>query len=111
MRRITLLGTLLLLGIFFSYSTIGFAQDQNCGRLKTGDSFNRINEILDCIESKIRSLEIKEPQKISPPIQPPGSVAGSNDRISNATPIVFGSTVEGKLAKQNRTGWFVFKTP
>jgi hypothetical protein len=52
----TFLGTLSLVGIVLSHPLIGFgqdrSQDQSCGRLKAGDSFNRINEILDCIESK-----------------------------------------------------------
>src|SRR5215208_3275659 len=111
MKGITLLFSLSLAGIVFLYSSIGFGQDQNCGRLKTGDSFNRINEILDCIESKVRILQSKESPIINLPNQSLASAKEPNDRISDATPIAFGSTVEGKLTKQNLTDWYVFKTP
>jgi hypothetical protein len=122
MKRITVFCALSLVGIVFSYPLIGFgqdrSQDQNCGRLKTGDSFNRINEILDCIETKIGVIQSskdpisqsKESTVIALPGHPLGSAKEPNDRIYDATPIVFGSSIQGKLTKNDLTDWYVFKT-
>ena len=66
MKRTTVLSILLLVGIIFSYHSTGANPDQNCGRLKTGDNFNRINEILDCIESKIHVSPSQESPLLTP---------------------------------------------
>jgi hypothetical protein len=55
MKRTAVFSSLLCLGIVFSCHSARADLDGNCGRLKAGDNFNRINEILDCIESKIRT--------------------------------------------------------
>ena len=55
MKRTAVFSSLLCLAILFSYHSTGADLDGNCGRLKAGDKFDRINEILDCIESKIRT--------------------------------------------------------
>ena len=55
MKKTTVFSMLFVVGIVCSSPAIGAETSQNCGRLKTGDTFNRINEILDCIESKINA--------------------------------------------------------
>jgi len=55
MMRTAVFSSLLCLGIVFSCHSARADLDGNCGRLKAGDNFNRINQILDCIESKIRT--------------------------------------------------------
>jgi hypothetical protein len=57
MKRTAVFSSLLYLGILFSSHSTGADLDGNCGRLKARDNFNRINEILDCIESKIRTSQ------------------------------------------------------
>jgi hypothetical protein len=55
MKRTAVFSSLLCLGIVLSCQSTRADLVGNCGRLKAGDNFNRINEILDCIESKIRT--------------------------------------------------------
>jgi hypothetical protein len=55
MKRTAVFSSMLCMGILFSCHSTRADPDENCGRLKAGDNFNRINEILDCIESKIRT--------------------------------------------------------
>jgi hypothetical protein len=52
-----------------------------------------------------------QPNIVVLPTRPIGSAKEPNDRIYDATPILFGSTIVGKLTKGDRIDWYVFKTP
>ena len=91
----------------FSYSSAGADLDQNCGRLKTGDDFNHLNKILDCIESKINvrsSMKLENEVVYSEEKEP-------NDLIGNANMIVLGSTVKAKINDDNEYDVFTFIAP
>jgi hypothetical protein len=118
MKRTSVLISLLCLGIVFSCHSARADQDGNCGRLKAGDNFNRINQILDCIESKIRtSLSPLPPAANSSSsgspsrLPPPGVAKEPNNGIDEATEIPFGSSMKGKLTQRDPIDWYVFKTP
>jgi hypothetical protein len=107
MKKINVLSILLLVGISFSYSSIGADPDQNCGRLKTGDNFNRLNEILDCIESKINvhsSMKLENTAVYSEEKEP-------NDLIGNANMVALGSTIRAKINDDNEYDVFTFVAP
>jgi hypothetical protein len=89
MKNTTVFGILVVVWMVVSSPAIGADPEQNCGRLKTGDNFNRINEILDCIESKIRVLSSKEslPPKSEPLVSPPPAGKVEPYRIKAIYPI------------------------
>jgi hypothetical protein len=59
----------------------------------------------------MRTSQSKESAFIALPGHPLGSAKEPNERIYDATPIVFGSSIQGKLTKNDLTDWYVFKTP
>src|SRR5690349_17173813 len=71
MKRTAAFSSLLYLGIVFSRQSTRADPNENCGRLKAGDNFNHINQILDCIESKIRTSLSPSPPAAN--IEPSGS--------------------------------------
>jgi hypothetical protein len=107
MKKTIVFSVLFVVGIVCSSPAIGAETSQNCGRLKTGDNFNRINEILDCIESKINTYshtklentaiydEEKEP----------------NDSIGTANLINLGSTIKAQIKNGNEYDMFTFIAP
>src|SRR2546429_9348106 len=107
MKRTTVLSILLLVGIVFSYHSTGADPDQNCGRLKTGDNFNRINEILDCIESKIKAhspIKLESTTIYNEEKEP-------NDLIGNANLVSLGSTIKAQIKDDNEYDIFTFIAP
>jgi hypothetical protein len=107
MKKLNVLSILLLMGIGFSSPSIGADSDQNCGRLKTGDNFNRLNEILDCIESKIN---VHSPMKIENAAVY-NEEKEPNDLIGNANLVALGSTVRAKINDDNEYDIFTFIAP
>jgi hypothetical protein len=107
MKRTAVLSTILLVGIVFSYHSTGANPDQNCGRLKTGDNFNRINEILDCIESKIN---VYPPMKLEN-VTIYDEEKEPNDSIGNANFINLGSTIKAQIKDSNEYDIFTFIAP
>ena len=107
MKRITVFSILFVVGIVCSYPAIGAEPSQNCGRLKTGDNFNRINEILDCIESKINSYQHMKSENttIYDEEKEP------NDSISTTNLINLGSTIKAQIKDGNEYDIFTFITP
>jgi hypothetical protein len=119
MKRTVVFSGLLCVGILLSCHSTGADLDGNCGRLKAGDNYNRINDILDCIESKIRtslsplppaanSASSGSPSRLPTPL---GVAKEPNNGIYEATEIPFGSSMKGKLTKSDPIDWYVFKTP
>jgi len=107
MNKINALSILLAVGIGFPYLSIGADSNQNCGRLKTGDSFDRLNEILNCIESKINvysSINLENAPVYSEEMEP-------NDSIGNANLVAFGSTIKGQIKKGGEYDVFTFIAP
>jgi hypothetical protein len=119
MKRTAVFSSLLCLGILLSCHSTGADLDGNCGRLKTGDNFNRINEILDCIESKIRTSVSPLPPAANSeaggsPLRlptPPGVAKEPNNGIYEAAEIPFGSSMKSKITQRDPIDWYVFKTP
>src|SRR4029453_14704244 len=107
MKRTTVVSILLLVGIVFSYHSTGANPDQNCGRLKTGDNFNRINEILDCIESKIK---VYSPMKLENTTIY-DEEKGPNDSVGNANLVNIGSTIKAQIKDGNEYDTFTFISP
>jgi hypothetical protein len=119
MKRTAVFSGLLCLGILISRHSTGADLDGNCGRLKAGDNFNRINQILDCIEAKIRtslsplppaanSASSGSPSRLT---APPGTAKEPNNGIYEATEIPFGSTMKSKITRRDPIDWYIFKTP
>jgi hypothetical protein len=107
MKRTAVVSILLLVGIVFSYHSTGANPDQNCGRLKTGDNFNRINEILDCIESKI---------KVYAPVKSENATIYNeekepNNLIGNANLVNLDSTIKAQIKDDNEYDIFTFIAP
>lgn len=81
--------------------------DGDCERLETGDNFDELNKILDCIESKITggsfvtatNVEVYSHEK-----EP-------NDLIGNANIITLGTTLKGKIKEGNEFDIFKFSAP
>ena len=53
----------------------------------------------------------KESNTVTLPGHPTGFAKEPNDGIYDATPILFGSSMKGKLTEHDPTDWYVFKTP
>src|SRR4029453_13425742 len=97
MKRTTVVSILLLVGIVFSYHSTGANPSQNCGRLKTGDNFNRINEILDCIEAKINvhsPIKLENTTIYDEEKEP-------NESFDEANLINLGSTIKAQIENNN----------
>jgi hypothetical protein len=107
MKRTIVLSILLLVGIVFSYHVTGADPDQNCGRLKTGDNFNRINEILDCIEAKIN---VSAPMKLENTTVY-NDEKEPNDSVGNANMVTLGSTIKAQIKDGNEYDIFTFIAP
>jgi len=104
MRKTTVFSMLFAVGIVCSSPAIGAEPSQNCGRLKSGDNFNRINEILDCIESKINvhsSMKLENTTIYDEEKEP-------NDTISTANLITIGSTIKAQIKDENEYDIFTF---
>jgi hypothetical protein len=107
MKSTTVFSMLLVVGMVFSSHATGADPEQNCGRLKTGDNFNRINEILDCIESKINvypRTKLENTTVYDEEKEP-------NDSIGNANFISLGSTIKAQIKDENEYDIFTFIAP
>lgn len=79
----------------------------DCGRLETGDTFDDINKILDCIESKFSG----ESFVTTTNVEVYSEEKEPNDLIGNANIITLGTTVNGKIKKGNEFDIFRFTAP
>jgi hypothetical protein len=88
----------------------------DCGRLTADDKYERLNQILECLDSRIDDLQnsisakaASEPGNAdpkSPTTQ--GEEAEPNDYVSQATPVALGASIRGRLKKDD-TDYYQFK--
>lgn len=103
----TIIGFMFLFLAGFAQQSIATTSDGGCERLDTGDNFDDLNKILDCIESKITSKSSVTATNIavySEEKEP-------NDLIGNANIITLGTTVKGKVKEGNEFDIFRFTAP
>ena len=91
----------------------------DCGRLEAGDSYQKINQILECIESQIselRNTKAAVPASSSgDPVSAEQDTGGkeqeANNHITEANLIRMGQRVQGRLANDKDRDFYKFKTP
>jgi hypothetical protein len=81
--------------------------NSSCGRLSTGDTFNDLNKILDCIEAKAAG----QPVTATPDESAYVEEREPNNRIGEANPIALGTTVRGSIKKGNEYDTYRFAAP
>lgn len=105
MKKLIATATLLLLyGLPLPATAVA---NSSCGRLSTGDTFNDLNKILDCIEAKATG----QPVTATPDETGYVEEQEPNDRIASANPIALGTTVRGKIKKDNEFDIYRFSAP
>jgi hypothetical protein len=92
-KTITRFIFLVLVGL--TQQSAATTDNPDCGRLKTGDTFDDINKILDCIESKISG----ESFVTATNVEVYSEEKEPNDLIGNANIISLGTTVNGNIKK------------
>ena len=82
-------------------------EKESCGRLNTGDTFDDLNKILDCIESKVsdQSFVTATNTAIYSDEKEP------NDLIGNANIINLDTTINGNFKKGDNFDIFQFAAP
>ena len=91
----------------------------DCGRLEAGDSYQKINQILECIESQIselRNTKAAAPSSSSgDPVSAEQDTGGkeqeANNHITEANLIRMGQRVQGRLVNDKDRDFYKFKTP
>ena len=91
----------------------------DCGRLEAGDSYQKINQILECIESQIselRNTKASAPSSSSgDPVSAEQDTGGkeqeANNHITEANLIRMGQRVQGRLVDGKDRDFYKFKTP
>lgn len=90
----------------------------DCGRLKANDDYEKLNKILECLDSRITELQKRvalsassgSEKAISEEKPVSGKEIEPNDHISQATPIALGTTTRGRLKKEEQD-YYKFKVP
>lgn len=90
-------------------STSHAATSVRCDRLETGDTFDDLNKILDCIEAK--SGTGGGPLVTSTQVAVYGEESEPNNRIGEANRIALGTTVTGRLKDGSDIDMFTFVAP
>jgi hypothetical protein len=91
----------------------------DCGRLEADDSYKKINQILECLESQINDLrdtDTAAPSSSSgDPVSAEQDTGGkeqeTNNHITEANLIRMGQRVRGRLANDKDRDFYKFKTP
>ena len=91
----------------------------DCGRLEAGDSYQKINQILECLElqiSELRNTKPTAPSSLSgDPVSAEQDTGGkeqeANNRITEANLIRMGQRVQGRLVDVKDRDFYKFKTP
>jgi hypothetical protein len=102
----------------------------DCGRLTANDDYEKLNEILECLDSRITELQ----ERVTPGASPGSGKAISegkpvsrkegeissqvteseeiepNDNVSQATRIALGTTIRGRLKREDKD-YYQFKVP
>ena len=104
MNKLLATATLLLCGLPQAVAAVA---SSSCGRLSTGDTFNDLNKILDCIEAKATGQPATAASDGSGYVEE----LEPNDRIGDANPIALETTVRGRIRKDNEFDIFRFTAP
>ena len=92
----------------------------DCGRLEAGDSYQKINQILECLETQINDLRNTETARISSsssgdPVSAEKYTGSkeqeANNYITEANLIRMGQPVRGRLTDNKDRDFYKFKTP
>jgi len=91
----------------------------DCGRLEADDSYQKINQILECLESQINDLRNTKATAPSSPSGDPvsaekytgGKEQEANNYITEANLIRMGQRVRGRLTDNKDRDFYKFKTP
>ena len=91
----------------------------DCGRLEAGDTYQKINQILECLESQIselRNTKAAAPSSSSgDPISAEQDTGGkeqeANNHITEANLIRMGQRVQGSIVNDKDRDFYKFKTP
>ena len=91
----------------FAHYALATDEKESCGRLETGDTFDDLNKILDCIESKVsgKSFVTATNTAIYSEEKEP------NDLIGNANIINLDTTIKGNFKKSDDFDIFQFTAP
>ncbi len=89
-----------------------------CGRLSKTDTYEKLNQILDCLELKMSEVQKNVVILMSPEgkdrVAPEKSIAGKevedNDIVPDANLITLGQRVRGKIAKPEDRDFYKFRT-
>jgi hypothetical protein len=100
----TLIFAFLITSMHYALAT---EEKESCGRLSTGDTFDDLNKILDCIESKVsgQSFVTATNTAIYSGEKEP------NDLIGNANIITIDTTIKGRIKKGDDFDIFQFTAP
>ena len=90
----------------------------DCGRLSKSDTYEKLNQILECLELKISEVQKNEVTVRSPEekdrVAPEKSIAGKEVEDNNIVPeanlITMGQRVRGKIAKPEDRDFYKFRT-
>jgi hypothetical protein len=102
----------------------------DCGTLTADDTYERLNQILECLDSRIDELGNRIPAEAdSEPGSPPpeekpesdnkdtssspvstGEEVEPNDYVSQAMPVALGASIRGRLKKDD-TDYYQFRVP
>jgi hypothetical protein len=90
----------------------------DCGRLMADDTYERLNQILECLDSRIDALQNSisaeapsKPGDADPKISTTqGEEAEPNDYVSQATPVALGTSIRGRLKKEDQD-YYQFRVP
>ena len=91
----------------------------DCGRLEAGDSYQKINQILECLESQISELQNTKATAPSSSSGDPvsaeqdtgGKEKEANNHITEANLIRMGQRVQGSIVNDKDRDFYKFKTP
>jgi hypothetical protein len=91
----------------------------DCGRLEAGDSYQKINQILECLESQISDFRESETagipyqsgEAISAEKYTGGKEQEANNYITEANLIRIGQPVRGRLTDNKDRDYYKFTTP
>ena len=107
-----------LLHLLFLFVLPAAAAEPDCGRLAENDTYSKLNEILECLESKISELQKKaailgdtnlkgssiEEHSMT------GEEVENNNQVTGANLIELGQRVRGTLAKPDDRDFYKFRT-
>lgn len=94
------------------------AAETDCGRLSAGDTYEKLNQILECLESKISDMQkkvtIQSTSTANDSVSSEQSIGSkeveSNDLITESNLVTMGQRVHGKVAGDEDRDFYKFRT-